>query len=270
MMDYFTDRTIEVGDDFYLNLHGRRLISTADPVFRLNGKRGAITNGRIQATAGRVFEAVSVSRFMIQQVHCYPQSDKAIWHQHGGQAYDLLVQSCEWESKPGASVPMVDVKVQGATFNRNSFKDMRFQTNGNSRPPSAPVVRLENIDKNWVYGNAFEDINFEIPLAGAIHLYSAFGTTLRNVQVYDTHLGTITDHMIKLSKSPTGGLMSAKTSITDYLRPSGTLPDGKYDIWTIPNSHHYGGSLIVDNPGGTQGAKVRVNVEVRGGQWLEV
>lgn len=168
----------------------------------------------------------------------------------------MLIQGGEWSVPPATNVPIVDIEVTQSGYNRNSWRDLRFQTNGRS---GAPCVRISNTDQNWCYANTFEDLNFELPEAGAMELRSCFGTMLRNIAIFD--MTTATADMIYLGG---GGLNCAKTTIENYTRPSGDM--GVFlDINAIG---HYAGSLLIDNPGGPPGARVRTSLVSRGGQWV--
>jgi hypothetical protein len=154
---------------------------------------------------------------------------------------------------------MISVNVSGTFFNANSISKMRFQTNGR---PSAPVIRIvTSITSTWLYGNTIADINFEVATAGAVVLGSCYGTTLQNIQIYDAHLyAPISNHLVSFTREIPTALRSASTSITGYIRPSGTMPADKYDLH-IPSTEHYGGSVYINSVCSPPGSSNRVKIK---------
>lgn len=249
-----------------IDLNGFNLTSSADPVFNIDGgNKLRIIEGLVTATGGKTFDFVSANAVRIRGVSVDQNGDYAVVSIQGGSLYDAFIGGgCEWASSGALDTPMVNVAVTGAQINAVTFERIRMQTNGNANTPTAPCVYMENTDVNWLYGNNFLGVNFEIPSAGAIHLYSCANTLIQGCGVYDSHLDSIIDSMIVVDNSATGGLNCQTTTITNYLRNAGTMAVGKYDI---DNRGHYAGSLYVINPMGigAEGVKVDTGATVVGG-----
>ena len=100
--------------------------------------------------------------------------------------YDTHFIGGEWVKPQGMTVLHIMVATNGPFFNANSVSRCRFQTNG---APLSPCVLLScTLTNNWLYGNTFSNINFEIPNAGAIHLHSCFAHSLQDIQIFDADL----------------------------------------------------------------------------------
>lgn len=246
---------IVIGDNDVLNLNGKTLEITGDPAITIQGSRWSILTGKIRAMSGVLFNCISASSGLLLNVWATGLlRSKPLFQCLGNNAcYDLNVIGGEWTKPQDSTSPAIDVNVNGPFFNRNLWQGIRFQTNGR---PTAPVARLICANNsNWIYGNAFRDINFEIPNAGAIHLESCFGTQLQQITVFDADLfGPITDDIIKVTKRSTG-LRSRSTTIDGYFRLSGSLTNGAVDI-NIQDAVHYQPNLRVVNVDGIDGAVV--------------
>lgn len=256
--------TVLVSDNDVLNLNGRTLELYADPAIIIDGAHWTIKCGKLRAMVGVLFECIGSSSGLILNVWAAGLlRGKELFRCIGtNQCYDTHVIGGEWERPQGMIVPTVNVAVSGPFYNANRWTSLRFQTNG---MPAAPVFKLVcTHDANWLYGNTIEYINFEIPNAGAIHLESCFGTSLRQIEVFDADLfGPITDDLIKVTKRSTG-LRSRNTSLRGYFRLSGTRNANVVDI-NIPSTVHYQPALEIGNVDGIDGALVAVIVPA----WLE-
>lgn len=254
------NETADISDRSTLNLHSKRIISSADPVFRISGRHWTIQGGHVTASQGTLFDCLSSqSGLSINMFYSGFLKSKPLFQCLGSSAcYDTHFIGGEWAKPQGMSTPHILVATSGPFFNNNSWSRCRFQTNG---IPQAPCVSLAcTLSNNWIYGNAFQNINFEIPNAGAIHLYSCFGHSLQDIQVYDADLfGPITDHLIKLTRSNPQSLRTTQTRLQGYFRLSGLLNESVYDIFA-PATDHHPDSLDISSIGGIQGAQVRINV----------
>lgn len=253
------DENIRIGHNDVLQLNGKTLEITADPAITIQGSRWSILTGKLRAMNGALFDCVSSSSGLMLNVWATGLlRAKELFRCNGNNScYDLNVIGGEWTKPQDMTTPIISVNVNGPFFNRNLWQGIRFQTNGR---PTAPVIKLACAhDGNWVYGNAFRDINFEIPNAGAVHLESCFGTQLQQITVFDADLfGPITDDLVKVTKRPTG-LKSRNTSVNGYFRLSGSLNAGKVDI-NIPDAVHYSPTLAVTMVDGIDGAQVAVRL----------
>lgn len=252
--------TILISDYSALDLREKTIESTADPVIQVQGRHWSIRNGKIRSTAGHVIDLISSANGLVSNVHLTTtMKSKAIVRCVGqNQCYDTHFVGGELEKPQGMTSPIVEVLVSGPFFNANSFQNLRIQTNG---IPQAPCVKLScSHSANWIYGNAFYNINFEIPNAGAIHLESTLSTSMINMQMFDCDLfGPITGHLIKVGRISSAHLRSKMTKIQTYFRLSGTANAGIYDIYA-PSSDHYPVNLSLDMIGGIEGALVKVKI----------
>ena len=245
---FLTD-TVHVRHLDHINLGGTTLISSADPAFIIQGTHWSLADGKLVATNGVAFECVFSSVGVIRNLYCSSRNNtKSLFRCMGASsAYDTHIEGGEWEQSPSMTVPIIHVEVDKEYFNINSFSKIRFQTNGT---PSAPVIKLATLSpSHWLIGNSFSDLNFEIATAGAIHLFSCAGTSMTNIQMFDSHIGSMTDHCIKVGRRNMSSLRSRGTSIRGYLRLGGSLPTQFSDIYA-PEDMHYGNSFNVSNVGG--------------------
>lgn len=252
--------TVLITDLDAINLKNKVIHSTADPVFQVQGRHWSVANGKIRCMVGVGFEIVASANGLLSNVYCAGlMKSKELFRCVGmNSCYDTHIIGGEWEKPQGMTVPIISVSVSGPFFNANTFRCLRLQTNG---APQAPCVLLScTHSANWIYGNSFYDINFEVPNAGAIHLNSAFSTIIQNAQIFDADLyGNVTGPLIKIGRLSTNHLKSKMTKILGYYRLSGIANPGIYDI-DIPTSGHYGDSLSLDMIGGIAGALVQVRV----------
>ena len=246
-----TSSPITLTDNMQVDGSGQINNTTTD-VFITNGARIKVMNIRIEALGGHAFNVTNFSESKIENVKINVTAPgKSAYYQEGNgtNAYDSMFLGGEWGSRPSHDAPLFYVSVDDANFNTNLIQGMMFQTNGGST--SAPAIWLEcTASANWIYGNTIDNIDFEIPNAGAVHLYSTAGTTLSNNTVFD--LGTSTDDLIVLDNT-TGGLNPKQTTINGYYRVGGTLGTGLKDIDV---RGHYADGLVVINAGGSQSAAV--------------
>lgn len=253
------NETVYVGDLNVLDLRGKTVKSTADPAFQIQGRWWTIRGGKVQATAGVLFECVSSSSGLMANVFASGLlRGKELFRCIGSNGcYDTNVIGGEWAKPADMLTPIIRVEVNGPTYNRNTWQGLRLQTNGR---PQAPAIKLAcTHSANWIYANVIRDINFEIPNAGAIHLESCFQTVLDGIHVFDADLfGPITDDLVKVGKS-TNGLKSKSTTLRQYMRLSGSLSEGKVDI-TIGDVGHYNNNLIVEMVDGIDGAGLKVRL----------
>ncbi len=254
------NETIVIGDMSFLNLKDKTLRLFADPGFTINGRHWTIIGGKLQAQTGDLFDCVNSGMGLIQNVWCSGlMMSKSLWKCVGvGQCYDTHVIGGEWSKPSSMTTPIVLVSVDGPFYNNNSWSKMRFQTNGT---PQAPCVSIGcTHTANWIYGNAFQDINFEIPNAGAIHLESCFGTTLRGIQIFDADLfGPITQTLVRCGRLSTAHLPSTMTVIEQYFRLSGTMQSHAFDI-DAGAGQHMVYTMRIASVHGIQGANVRVRL----------
>lgn len=155
--------------------------------------------------------------------------------------YDMVIEGCYFETGPNHTVPMIDVVVTAENFNDNRILYNTFQTNGS---PTAEVIHIETTAAAfWLSGNEISGNLFEIPTAGAIHIYSCAGTKMYNNSVYDLPTsGAATGDMIYIDNT-TGGLNSAGTIIQGYHRVAGDLTTNS--VYDINNQGSYAGSITV-------------------------
>lgn len=254
------EETIVISDRSYLDLKGLEVVSSADPVFTIQGRHWMIQAGKVKSTSGVIFDCISSQSGMVLNTFFTGSLRAKPLFQclDGNSCYDTHFIGGEWQKPQGMLSPIVSVEVDGPYFNNNSWSRCRFQTNG---MPESPCVKLTCTKKNnWIYGNSFQQINFEIPNGGAIHLHSCFGHTIQDVQMFDADLfGTITNHLIYLTRSSATSLRSTQTRIHGYFRLSGVLDEGVYDIFA-PSSDHTFDTLDLNSIGGIQGAQTRINV----------
>lgn len=253
------DENVLVTHNDVLNLQGKSVEIDADPAVSINGAHWSILPGKLRAMSGVLFDCLSASSGLMLNVWATGLlRGKELFRCVGGnQCYDLNVIGGEWAKPQDMTTPIINVDVNGPFFNRNVWQGLRFQTNGR---PVAPVIHLRcSHTANWVYGNSFRDINFEIPNAGAIHMESCFGTQLQQITVFDADLfGPITDDLIKVTKR-INGLRSRSTSVDGYFRLSGVLNSGVVDI-NIQDAAHYAPTLSVRMIDGIDGAGIKLRV----------
>lgn len=252
--------TIDISDPLsiqtndHVNLKGKTIQLYGDPAIVIQGTHWSIRYGKLRAMQGVLFDCRSSAMGLIQSVYCSGlMKSKELFRCIDGACYDTHVIGGEWAMPQGMTAPAVNVRVTGPFYNVNSFSKMRFQTNG---IPTQPIISLTcTHNANWIYGNSFQDINFEIPNAGAIHLQSCYGTRIINAQVFDADLfGPITNHIIKAGKNTTGGLRSIHTKIDGYFRLSGVKNAGIFDIFA-PIGDHYP-EFVMEEVSGISGAQV--------------
>lgn len=251
--------TIRISSMDHLDLAGRQLQSSADPVFHVKGEHWSVRNGKLTAQAGSLFNIEASNAGIMANLFATGWlRRKELFRCVGeSQCYDTHIIGGEWQKPQSMLSPIIYVDVNGPYFNSNSIAKLRFQTNGLAQAPCV-LLRCSH-SANWIYGNAIQDINFEIPNGGAIHLESCFGTNISNCYIFDADLfGNITNHLIHLSKSPTG-LNSKFTTITNYFRLSGIQNPGVFDILA---TNHYPDSLFLSSIGGIEGAKLTVRLPV--------
>lgn len=246
------EENIIIGSNDVLDLHGKTLEIIADPAITIQGMHWTVMNGKLRAMTGVLFDCVGSSSGLILNVWAAGLlRSKELFRCIGtNQCYDTNVIGGEWEKPQSMTTPIVNVDVSGPFYNSNRWTGIRFQTNG---MPAAPVMsfRCSHL-ANWIYGNTVDHINFEIPNAGAIHMQGVFNTSLRQINIFDADLfGPITDDIIRVTKG--AGLKSRNTEINGYMRLSGTMNPGKYDI-NIPDSVHYTPNLRVVGVDGIDGA----------------
>lgn len=249
--------TVRIGDRDNWFLAGKEVQLLADPAIVIDGRHWTVTGGRLKAMNGVLFDCLRSTCGLILNVWASGAlKGKELFRcVDNGSCYDTNVIGGEWSKPQSMTTPIVRVDVGGPTYNRNTWQGLRFQTNG---LPASPVVRLRCANvANWIYGNTFRDINFEIPNAGAIHLESCFQTTMDGMHIYDADMyGPITDDVIRVGKFSTG-LKSKDTRLSTYARLSGALAAGKVDI-RISDEGHYAENVIVEQVGGIDGAGLTV------------
>jgi hypothetical protein len=250
--------TVEIVEKSHIDLKGTTITSTADPVFRIGGRHWAVRNGNIVATNGVAFYVKNSGMGCLRDLFVVGRRrERELFVCEGtAQCYDTHISGGEWYMPQGQRVPHVRVEVPGAFFNNNSLSYLRMQTNGK---PEAPCIKLTCLHPtNWLYGNTFRQINFEIPNAGAIHLDSCFGTTIDACQMFDTHaFGPITGTLIKVGRHSSSHLRSRHTVIQQYMRPGGSLPEGLYDI-DVGSDIHTHDVLALTSVGGTGKLVIRL------------
>ena len=178
--------------------------------------------------------------------------------------YDTVFQSCVYSADgSGLNVPIVKLVDTGGggICNQNSFIGGRII---GSLGATAPQVVLESQGPNYLYGNTFQGINSEIPVAGFLEARGTHGLTLRDIGLYDA--GAVTADLVTVGKHAEG-LASRHTNI-DNLWRVGHTPDPFYDV-SLSGSH----AAIVSNSGGApSGGRIRMaNAALLiGGAWEEV
>ena len=252
--------TILVSDMSSLQLRDKTLRLFGAPGIQINGRHWTIAGGKLHAQTGDLFECVNSSMGLVLNVWCSGvKLSKSLWKCVGSnQCYDTHVIGGEWSKPSSMTTPIVLVSVDGPFYNNNSWSKMRFQTNGT---PQAPCVSIGcTHTTNWIYGNAFQDVNFEIPNGGAIELNSCFATTMRGVQIFDADLyGNITRSLVVCGRASSKHLRSNLTVIEQYFRLSGVRDPGVYDIEADSNQHMpY--TFDIRSVGGIAGAKVEAKL----------
>jgi len=252
--------TVLIQDRSSINLRELNVVSSADPVFSIQGKHWMVQSGKVTATNGVLFDCINSQSGMVHNVFMsgFFKSKALFQCMNNNSCYDTHFIGGEWAKPQGMTVPHIMVATNGPFFNANSVSRCRFQTNG---IPASPCILLScTLTNNWLYGNTFSNINYEIPNAGAIHLHSCFGHSLQDIQIFDADLfGPITDHLIKLTRSSSTSLRSNQTRLHGYFRLSGTINDGIYDIFA-PSTDHVSDTLDLNSVGGIQGANIKMNV----------
>jgi len=251
--------TVELTDYSTVNLKGKIIQSSAEPSFRIMGKFWTLTSGKIISQVGLVFDCLSSQSGLMLNVSAATvmRSKEVFRCIQDSSCYDTHIIGGEWQKPQEMLTPIILVDSNGPFFNSNSFSKMRFQTNGKA---GAPCIRLAcGHLSNYLYGNAIQDCNFEIPNGGAIHLQSCFGTTITNPYMFDCDLfGPITDHLIYSGRLAANKLKSKQTTITNYFRLSGSLNVDKYDIYAPSLDHQ--SSLILTGVDSIDGALARIHV----------
>ena len=252
--------TLIISNNDVLDLRGKIVQSIADPVFQIRGSYWTIMNGKLRAMNGVLFDCINSSSGLILNVWATGiRRTKELFRCVGSNScYDTNVIGGEWAKPQSMLTPIVNIDVNGPFYNSNRWSGIRFQTNG---IPQAPVMfmRCSHLT-NWIYGNTIEHINFEIPNAGAIHMEGVFNTRLQQINIFDADLfGPITDDIIRIQKNL--GLKSRNTVIDGYMRLSGTMNNGKYDI-SIPDSVHYQPNLKITSVDGIDGALLRAALPI--------
>lgn len=247
--------TVVVGTLDHLDLDGRELRSTADPMFCVFGNNWSIRNGKIHALDGVTVDIVSTSLGLVSGVWLASErADKPVVQCVGtGQCYDTMFHACELSHPPSMTVPLLYVSVEADTYNSNVWDKIRFQTNGS---PAAPCVIVETSSQtSWIYANRFSNINGEIPNAGLFRFGGCYGTILDNITVYDTNLsGNITEDLIWFGLASTPGLRCIHTTVRNYTRLAGVLDTGKFDVNIF---QHYTTTILLEQINAT-GTSLRV------------
>lgn len=182
-----------------------------------------VTRGRVQQLKmfGKT-TLLNLSRSVFDQTHL---SGQVRYVGDGEYVGDNLFRACELSQAPGSPEPIIWFTATHGEVNENSFLRCRFQTNGS---PQAPAIILEHVtSQSYMYGNTFRDCSFELASAGGIHLFGAFGTVIDKPAFYDAV--AYSDHPILLHKRPAGS-QTKHTTINSYMRASGSLNSGVYDI----------------------------------------
>lgn len=254
-----------------IDFNGCTVTSDADPVFAPDGFHHKYRNGRVVAQNGSAFTVTDLSNSQVFGVDINQDGDHPAWElaTDASGFLDVLVEGGEYQTSGGLDAPFFNLVCSGSTAGAFTVRRLRLQTNGNSSVPTAPCVYLENTSASYMYGVTLEDINFEIPLAGAVHAYSMFQLSMRKCQVFDAHLGTITDDMILVDASSTGGLDSAGVRVEQYFRNTGSMGE----LFDINFAGHLSSAGVIAQPhGASPGNPCRITgsgYTISDSRWIE-
>lgn len=247
--DVVSTSAITLGDNQRLIGPGTLTNNTTD-VLVIDGTNVQVELGAISSNAGNLITFTdNTFTFGLRntKLSALNTGKSQIYLRGATGVYDMVVEGCYFETGPSHTVPMIDVVVTGENFNGNKFVKNTFQTNGT---PGAEVIHLETTAaSNWIYDNTISYNLFEIPNAGAVHLYSAAGTKMEGNAVYD--LTTATDDLFVVDNT-TGGLNSYGTIFRDYHRIGGSLST----FHDFANRGHYANNISIENPMGTAAAQL--------------
>lgn len=259
--------TVEVGDFDHLDLDGHDLRSTADPMFSVRAEHWSIRNGKIVAETGVTIDINKSTMGLVSGVLAQSRLKEVVRCVGQSSCFDTLFQSCQLMAGPNMAVPIVTVSVNGALFSSNTFRNIRFQTKGNSGAPIVPVVIMECVNPTkWIYGNRFTDINAEMPNAGLFRFGACSGTVIDNVTIYDANIaGSIIDDIIWFGRASVPGLNCIRTTVRNYNRIAGSLDTGKYDLHF---AGHYSDGVLLEQIYGA-GTSLRVKT-IRRADRIEV
>ncbi len=249
--------TVRIGDRDNWFLAGKEVLLLADPAVVIDGRHWTVTGGRLKAMSGVLFDCLRATCGLILNVWASGAlKGKELFRcVDNGSCYDTNVIGGEWSKPQSMTTPIVRVDVGGPTYNRNTWQGLRFQTNG---LPQVPVISLTCANvANWIYSNTFRDLNFEIPNAGAIHLQSCFNTVMEGINIYDADMyGPITGDLVRIGKHA-AGLKSKATALRGYMRLSGALNPGVYDVNVLD---HYDTNCLVEMVDGIDGAALTLKL----------
>ncbi|EAR15445.1 autotransporter outer membrane beta-barrel domain-containing protein [Robiginitalea biformata] len=252
-----TTSAITLGDNQRLEGPGTLTNNTSD-VLVIDGTNTHIELGSISSTAGHILTFTdNTFNFSVRntKLSALNTGKSQVYVRGAVGVYDMVIEHCYFETGPNHTVPMVDVVVTAENFNENRFINNTFQTNGS---PTAEVIHIETTAAAfWLSGNEVSGNLFEIPTAGAIHVYSVAGMKMHNNTVYDLPTsGAATGDMIYIDNT-TGGLNSAGVTISDYHRVAGDLTTNT--VYDINNQGAYAGSISVYDAVGLASSQLLFN-----------
>lgn len=176
------------------------------------------------ASAGHIFnQGASCAGSQFHRVRCLQSNPaKSIWYDNDGFDYiDVLWEGCNLEHVASATVPAFYLYSTRSDIQSNTWFRCRATYSGNY------FFHIEAASSTFATNNVFRDMTFEVCDGGLIEILSGMKNTIENCSTWDH--GTTTKDLIHISNT---GSTSRENIIRNYMRSTGTLGSGKYDIVT--------------------------------------
>ena len=203
-------------------------LGTTTPIGELTIRDLFLENGF--ATGAALEIAGTVSQSLFANVRFGTQTTSSYCIFASGSSWSLLdsmflkcIMDADASSLTVPALNFVDT-AGAAIFNQNTWLGGRWI---GSTGATAPLCFISVQGASYAFGNTFQGINIEIPIAGAIHVEGTQNLALRDLGFYD--VGIAIDHMIDLGKHASG-LQTINTIIDNVLRIAGTI-GANYDIF---------------------------------------
>jgi len=154
---------------------------------------------------------------------------------------DVSVQDTTFDHLLTATVPTFKGLSAVGDLAQFEFANCRFTNTGNY------AIWLEATNGTIVINGRLTNVNFEIPVGGAVKLLSARKISIEHCGLWDFHSGGASKHLVSLGQSATAGATNRDIVIRQLLRDASTAPlGGIYDIWVDSNSTT---NLVIDSCG---------------------
>ncbi|GGD83216.1 right-handed parallel beta-helix repeat-containing protein [Microbacterium murale] len=164
---------------------------------------------------------------------------------------DVLSVNCSYTHTLTATVPTFKGVTSTGELAQSTFTSCRFTHTGNYG------IWLEGQNGSIPISFAIRDVNFEIPVGGAVKLLSCRNVVIENCGLWDFHDGGATRDLVYIGKSATVGAESNSITVENLIRDASDAPEaGVVDIRVAPASatnvnviecrHQTSGRLAVD------------------------